>query len=126
VFCRHVAGNHQYFAKIAHCCKQMVVEPRVQYAVNVNFLQVYFNASELISGNQELRSYIPNILLPNLKFEQYELTQSIGLLSPSLFNMSKLAKASLNDRKIFLDLGAAIEANFQKIDVDFNKFCMQK
>jgi hypothetical protein len=39
--------------------------------------------------------------------------------------MSKLAKASLNDSKIFLDLGAAIEANFQKINVDFSKFSMQ-
>jgi hypothetical protein len=67
-FCRFIAGNHQYFAKIAHCSKQMVVEPQVRYAVNVNFLQEYFNASELISSNQELLSYIPNILFPNLTF----------------------------------------------------------
>jgi hypothetical protein len=124
-FCRLIAGNHQYFAKIAHCNSQIVVEHQVRYAVNANFLQEFFNASELIPDNQELLNYIPNILLPNLTFEQYELTQSIGLLSPSLFNMSKLAQASLNDSKIFLDLGAAIEANFQKIDLDLNKFSMK-
>jgi hypothetical protein len=39
--------------------------------------------------------------------------------------MSKLAQASLNDGKIFLDLGAAIEANFQKINLDLNKFSMK-
>jgi hypothetical protein len=39
--------------------------------------------------------------------------------------MSKLAQASLNDSKIFLDLGAAIEANFQKIDLDLNKLSMR-
>jgi hypothetical protein len=39
--------------------------------------------------------------------------------------MSRLAQASLNDSKIFLDLGAAIEANFQKINLDLNKFSMK-
>jgi hypothetical protein len=123
--CKLIAGNNQYFAKIAHCNSQIVVEHKVQHAININFLQEYFNTSELVPDNQELLSYIPNILLPNLTFEQYELTQSIGLLSPSLFNMSRLAQASLNDSKIFLDLGAAIEANFQKIDLDLNKFSMK-
>jgi hypothetical protein len=81
-FCRLIAGNHQYFAKIAHCNSQIVVEYQVRYEANVNLLQEYFNASELIPDNQELLNYIPNILLPNLTFEQYELTQSIGLLAP--------------------------------------------
>jgi hypothetical protein len=39
--------------------------------------------------------------------------------------MSRLAQASLNYSKIFLDLGAATEANFQKINVDFSEFSMQ-
>jgi hypothetical protein len=60
-----------------------------------------------------------------LTFEQDEVTQSIGLLSTSLFNMSKLAQASLNDSAIFLDLGAIIEAKFQKLDLDFNKFSIK-
>jgi hypothetical protein len=124
-FCKLIAGNNQYFAKIAHCNSQLVVQHKVQHAININFLQQYFNTSELVPDNQELLSYIPNILLPNLTFEQYELTQSLGLLSTSLFNMSRLAQASLNDSKIFLDLGAVIEANFQKIDLDLNKFSMK-
>lgn len=66
-----------------------------------------------------------NILLPNLIFQQYELTQPIDLLSDSLRNMSKLTKTSLDDSKFFFDLGAAIEANFQKVNVDFSKFSMQ-
>jgi hypothetical protein len=123
--CKLIAGNNQYFAKIAHCNSQIVVKHKVQHAININFLQQYFNTSELVPDNQELLCYIPNILRPNLTFEQYELTQSIGLLSTSLFNMSRLAQASLNDSKIFLYLGAVIEANFQKIDLDLNKFSMK-
>jgi hypothetical protein len=39
--------------------------------------------------------------------------------------MSTIAQASLNDSKIFLDLGAALDANFQKLDLDLNKFSMK-
>jgi hypothetical protein len=124
-FCKFVAGRNQYFAKIAHCENHLPNEHRVQYAVNVNFLQEFFNTSELIPDSQELLDYIPRILLPNLTFEQDEITQSIGLLSTSLFNMSKLAQASLNDSAIFLDLGAIIEAKFQKLDLDFNRFSIK-
>jgi hypothetical protein len=123
--CKLIAGSNQYFAKIAHCENHLVIEHTVQYAVNINFLQEFFNTSELIPDSQELLDYIPHILLPNLTFEQDEVTQSIGLLTTSLFNMSKLAQASLNDSAIFLDLGAVIEAKFQKLDLDFNKFSIQ-
>jgi hypothetical protein len=124
-FCKLIAGNNQYFAKIARCNSQLVVQHTVQHAINIDYLQQYFNTSELVPDNQQLLSYIPNILLPNLTFEQCELTQSLGLLSTSLFNMSRLAQASLNDSKIFLDLGAVIEANFQKINLDLNQFSME-
>jgi hypothetical protein len=124
-WCKLIAGNNQYFAKIAHCNSQTAAQHTVHHAENINYLQQYFNTSELVPDNGELLSYIPNILLPNLTFEQYELTQSLGLLNTSLFNMSRLAQASLNDSKIFLDLGAAVEANFQKLDLDLNKFSMK-
>jgi hypothetical protein len=67
--CKLIVGNNQYFAKIAHCNSQIVVEHKVQHAININFLQQYFNTSELVPDNQELLSYIPNILIPNLTFE---------------------------------------------------------
>jgi hypothetical protein len=123
--CKLIAGSNLYFAKIAHCENHPVNEHRVQYAVNINFLQEFFNTTELIPDSQEVLDYISNILLPNLTFEQHEATQSIGLLTTSLFNMSKLAQASLNDSAVFLDLGSAIEAKFQKLDLDLNKFSIK-
>jgi hypothetical protein len=123
--CKFVAGRDQYFAKIAHCESHLPNEHRVQYAVNLNFLQEFFNASELIPNSQELLDYIPRIFLPNLTFEQDQITQSLGLISSSIFNMSKVAQASLNDSAIFLDLGAIIEAKFQKLDLDLSKFSIK-
>jgi hypothetical protein len=123
--CKLRAGKDQYFAKIAHCENHLPNEHRVQYAVNLNFLQEFFNASELIPNSQQLLDYLPRILLPNLTFEQDQITQSLGLISSSIFNMSKVAQASLNDSAIFLDLGAIIEAKFQKLDLDLNQFSIK-
>jgi hypothetical protein len=50
--CKFIAGNCQYFAKIAHCHSQTAAPHTVQYAVNVNYLHQYFNTSELIPDNQ--------------------------------------------------------------------------
>jgi hypothetical protein len=123
--CKFIAGRDQYFAKIAHCESHLPKEHRVQYAVNLNFLQEFFNASELIPDSQQFLDYLPRILLPNLTFEQDQITQSLGLLSSSIFNMSKVSQASLNDSAIFLDLGAIIEAKFQKLDLDLNQFSIK-
>jgi hypothetical protein len=123
--CKFVAGNYQYFAKIAHCNSQTAAQHTVQHAINVNYLHQYFNTSELVPDNQELLSYIPNIVLANLTFQQAEFTQSLGLLTTSLFDMSRIAQASLYDSQIFLDLGAALDANFQKLNLDLNKFSIK-
>jgi hypothetical protein len=123
--CKFIAGKDQYFAKIAHCESHLPNEHRVKYAVNLNFLQEFFNASELIPNGQKLLDYQPRILLPNLTFEEDQIMQSLGLISSSIFNMSKVARASLNDSAIFLDLGASIEAKFQKLDLDLNRFSIR-
>jgi hypothetical protein len=39
--------------------------------------------------------------------------------------MSTIARASLNDSQIFLDLGSALDANFQKLHLDLNKFSIR-
>jgi hypothetical protein len=123
--CKFIAGNYQYFAKIAHCHSQTAAPHTVQYAVNVNYLHQYFNTSELIPDNQELLSFTPHIFLPNLTFQEAEFTESLGLLTKSLFNMSTIARASLNDSQIFLDLGSALDAIFQKLNLDLNKFSIK-
>jgi hypothetical protein len=73
--CYFKSGIIQYFSKIAHCAKDTVTEPKTQYAVNVNLLYHYFNASELIPDNQQLLDSMPEILLPNLTFQERELTE---------------------------------------------------
>jgi hypothetical protein len=122
--CHFKSGIHQYFSKIAHCAKDTVTEPKTQYAVNVNFLHNYFNASELIPDNQQLLDSMPELLLPNLTFQERELTESAGLLSTSLFDMTKLAQASLNDSQVFLDVGSIIADSLQKtklnVDMTFS------
>jgi hypothetical protein len=77
--CKFVAGNYQYFAKIAHCHSQTAAQNTVKYAVNVNYLHQYFNTSELIPDNQELLSFNPHIFLPNLTFQEAQFTESLGL-----------------------------------------------
>jgi hypothetical protein len=122
--CYFKSGIHQYFSKIAHCAKDTVTEPKTQYAVNVNLLHHYFNASELIPDNQQLLDSMPELLLPNLTFQERELTESAGLLSTSLFDMTKLAQASLNDSQVFLDVGSIIADSLQKtklnVDMKFS------
>jgi hypothetical protein len=63
--CKFIAGNYQYFAKIAHCRSQTAAQNTVKYAVNVNYLHQYFNTSELIADNQELLSFSPHLSLPS-------------------------------------------------------------
>jgi hypothetical protein len=123
--CKLQAGKDRYFAKITHCEHHLSNEYRVQYAVNFNFLQEFFNASELVPNGQFLFDYLPRIILPNVTFEEDQIMQSLGLISSSIFNMFKVAQISLNDSAIFLDLGASIEAKFQKLDLDFNRLSIR-
>jgi hypothetical protein len=123
--CKLKAGQDQYFAKIAHCESHLPNEHRVQYAVNLNFLHEFFNASELIGDSGKLLDYSPRIILPNITFEQDQIMQSLGLISSSIFNMTKVAQGALNDSAIFLDIGASLEAKFQKLDLDFNRFSIK-
>jgi hypothetical protein len=74
--CHFKSGAHQYFSKIAHCAKDTVIKPKTQYAVNVHFLQNYFNASELLADNKQLLDHMSELLLPNLTFQERELTES--------------------------------------------------
>jgi hypothetical protein len=118
--------HSQYFSKIAHCAKDTVSEPKTQYAVNVNLLRHYFNASEFIPDNQQLLDSMPELLLPNLTFHERELTESAGLLSISLFDMTKLAQASLNDSQVFLDVGSIIADSLQKTKLNVHmKFSLR-
>jgi hypothetical protein len=74
--CKFKAGNYQYFAKIAHCNTQTAAHHTVQHAINVNYLHQYFNTTELVPDNRERLSYIPNILIPNLTVQEFEITKS--------------------------------------------------
>jgi hypothetical protein len=123
--CKLIAGHYQYFAKIAHCHSQTATQNAVKYAVNINYLHQYFNTSELVPNNQELLSFNPHLSLPNISFQEAQLAESLGLLTKSLFNMTAIARESLNDSRIFVDLGSALDANFQKLHLDINKFSIR-
>jgi hypothetical protein len=123
--CKIIAGHHQYFANIAHCHSQTAAQNTVKYAVNVNYLHQYFNTTELIADNEELLSFNPRLSIPNITFQDAQFAESFGLLTSSLFNTSSIARASLNDTQIFLDLGSALDANFQKLHLNLNKFSIR-
>jgi hypothetical protein len=43
----------------------------VHYAINLPYIEQFLNGSELLTKSNELLDFLPDILLPNLTFQQY-------------------------------------------------------
>jgi hypothetical protein len=102
--CKFIAGVFQLHSKIANCDDEALTDARVHYAINLPYIEQFFNASELLRESNELLDFLPDILLPNISFQQHSTDKSAGLLQQSLFNMQELAKAAINDSQIFLSI----------------------
>jgi hypothetical protein len=90
----------------------------VQYAINLPYIEQFFNGSELLRESNELLDSLPAILLPNLTFQQYSTDKSAGLLRESLFNMQELAQSAINDSQIFLSIGDQIADQLAQNQLD--------
>jgi hypothetical protein len=99
--CKFRAGIFQFYSKIANCEDDSRPDSSVQYAINLPYLEQFFNASELIVETDKLLHFLPEILLPNISFQQSSIDKSAGLLRESLFDMKQLAQSALNDSQIF-------------------------
>jgi hypothetical protein len=97
------------------------------YAINLPYLEQFFNTSELLRESNELLDFLPDILLPNISFQQHSTDKSAGLLQQSLFNMQELAKAAINDSQIFLSIGDQIADQLaqNQLDLGHETFSIQ-
>jgi hypothetical protein len=125
--CTFKAGVFQFHSKIAHCEDDSRPDPSVQYAINLPYLEQFFNASELIAETDKLLHSLPEILLPNITFQQASADKSAGLLRESLFDMKQLAQSALNDSQIFLSIGDQIadQMAHNKLDLSHEAFSVQ-
>jgi hypothetical protein len=99
----------------------------VRYAINLPYIEQFFNGSELLAETTELLDFIPIILLPNLTFQKYSTDKSAGLLRESLFNMEELAQSAINDSQIFLSIGDQIAEQLaqNQLDLDHQTFSIK-
>jgi hypothetical protein len=99
----------------------------VRHAINLPYIEQFFNGSELLAETTDLLDFIPQILLPNLTFQKYETDNSAGLLRESLFSMQEFAQSAINDSQIFLDLGDLIAEQLEKnkLDLDHQTFSIK-
>jgi hypothetical protein len=125
--CKFKAGIFQFYAKIANCGDDSEKDASVQYAINLPYIEQFFNGSELLRESNELLDSLPTILLPNLTFQQYSTDKSAGLLRESLFNMQELAQSALNDSQIFLSIGDQIADQLaqNQLDIDHQTFSIK-
>jgi hypothetical protein len=125
--CKFKAGIFQFYAKIANCGDDSEKDTSVQYAINLPYIEQFFNGSELLRESNELLDSLPAILLPNLTFQQYSTDKSAGLLRESLFNMQELAQSALNDSQIFLTIGDQIADQLaqNQLDIDHQTFSIK-
>jgi hypothetical protein len=125
--CRFQTGVFQFHAKIANCEDDSRPDSSVQYAINLPYLEQFFNASELIVETEKLLHFLPEILLPNISFQQSSIDKSAGLLRESLFDMQQLAQSALNDSQIFLSIGDQIADQIaqNKLDLSHEAFSVK-
>jgi hypothetical protein len=125
--CKFTAGVFQFYSKIANCGDDSVQDTSVHYAINLPYIEQFFNGSELLAETNELLDFNPNILLPNLTFQKYSTDKSAGLLRESLFNMQELAQSAINDSQIFLSIGDQIAEQLaqNQIDLDHQTFSIK-
>jgi hypothetical protein len=125
--CKFKAGKFQFYSKIANCEDDSRPDASVQYAINLPYLEQFFNASELIVETDKLLHFLPEILLPNLTFQQASADKSAGLLRESLFDMKQVAQSTLNDSQILLSIGDQIADQMaqNKLDLSHEAFSVQ-
>jgi hypothetical protein len=116
--CKFTAGVFQFYSKIANCGEDSMPDPSVHYAINLPYIEQFFHASELLEETDQLLDFLPDILLPNLTFQQYSTDKSAGLLRESLFNMKALAQSAINDSQIFLSIGDQIADQLRHNQLD--------
>jgi hypothetical protein len=125
--CKFIAGVFQFYSKIANCGDDSPADASVHYAINLPYLEQLFNTSELLRESNELLDFLPDILLPNISFQQHSTDKSAGLLQESLFNMQELAKSAINDSQIFLTIGDQIADQLaqNQLDLGHDTFSVQ-
>jgi ribosomal protein L9 len=125
--CKFRAGIFQFYSKIANCEDDSLPDSSVQYAINLPYIEQFLNSSELIVADGQTVRFLPEILLPNISFQQYSADKSAGLLQQSLFNMQELAKAAINDSQIFLSIGDQIADQLaqNQLDLGHQTFSIQ-
>jgi hypothetical protein len=119
--------NFNFIPRLANCEDDSRPDASVQYAINLPYLEQFFNASELIVETDKLLHFLPEILLPNISFQQASADKSAGLLRESLFDMKQLAQSALNDSQIFLSIGDQIADQIaqNKLDLSHEAFSVQ-
>jgi hypothetical protein len=117
----------QFYSKIANCGDDSVQDTSVRHAINLPYIEQFFNGSELLAETTELLDFIPQILLPNLTFQKFATDKSAGLLRESLFKMEELAQSAINDSQIFLGIADQIAEQLAKnqLDLDHQTFSIK-
>ena len=116
--CSFQSGRHRYHARIAHCQNETDVYQPVSYALNLHYLQKYFNTTTLIPDHQQLLDYIPHLLLPNVSIHQSELATQSGILKSTTLDMDKVVKNTVNSSDIFTDISEILQTQIQQTQLD--------
>ena len=106
--CLFTTDIYHYYSQVSRCDNASIPTTTLEFPINIPYLQLYFNTTELLPDHQQLLNYLPQILLPNLTMESSEYEATMGLIQDTLLEMNTVVENAVNHTPIFMAISDKI------------------